>query len=276
MELEGKRLNKYISDCGIASRREADHLIEAGKVTIRRRSRKDEPDRAPFTASVGERVYPGDTVTVNGKELPKKEAEKVYYLYHKPRGVICTCDRNIPENIIDAVGIRKRVTYAGRLDKDSSGLIILTNDGEFNDRMMRASGFHEKEYLCSVDRPVTAEFLKAMADGVKILLDDDETLRKNPNGQYVKTRPCTVHQTGERKFTIILTQGYNRQIRRMCRALGYGVNSIERIRIMNVKLDDLKPGEVRRMLPEEVEKIRRNLGKGSSASSERMRQYAKR
>ncbi len=262
---EGKRLNKYISDAGICSRREADRLIEAGKVEIQRKSRKDEPANAVLPAHTGDRVFHGDTVFVNGRELPKKEPGRVYYAYHKPRGIVCTSDRSVKENIIDAVGLPVKVTYAGRLDKDSSGLIILTNDGAFSDGLMRASAYHEKEYVCTVDRPVTREFIEAMGSGVKILLDDEEHLRKNPKGVYVTTRPCEVRQTGERRFSIVLTQGFNRQIRRMCRALGYGVTSLVRTRIMNLTLAGLAEGRVRALTAEEVS----SLGKGVRKSAAR-------
>ncbi|MCI6173063.1 MAG: pseudouridine synthase [Clostridiales bacterium] len=249
MEKEGKRLNKYISDAGAASRREADRLIEQGKVQIRRRSRKDEPEHPAETASVGDRVYRGDTVYVEGRELPKKD--RVYFLYHKPCGVVCTMNRSVEGNLADEIDVPQRVVYAGRLDKDSSGLMILTNDGGLSDQIMRASHFHEKEYVVTVSTPVTPEFLERMSRGVKIRLDDEATLRKHPDGLWVTTRPCRVKRLGERKFSITLTQGYNRQIRRMCRALGYGVSGIERIRIMNLRIGNLPCGALREMTEEE-------------------------
>ena len=228
MEKEGKRLNKYISDAGAASRREADRLIEQGKVQIRRRSRKDEPEHPAETASVGDRVYRGDTVYVEGRELPKKEADRVYFLYHKPCGVVCTMNRSVEGNLADEIDVPQRVVYAGRLDKDSSGLMILTNDGGLSDQIMRASHFHEKEYVVRVDHKIA-----------------------HPDGLWVTTRPCRVKRLGERKFSITLTQGYNRQIRRMCRALGYGVSGIERIRIMNLRIGNLPCGALREMTEEE-------------------------
>lgn len=261
MEKEGIRLNKFISDAGICSRREADRLIESGRVEIQRKTRKGEPPAEAVRATLGERVMSGDTVFVNGRELPKKQPGKVYYLYNKPAGVICTTDRNVPENIIDAAGIPQRVTYAGRLDKDSGGLLVLTNDGELIDRMMRASSYHEKQYVVSVDRAITQDFLSSMREGVKILVNDEETLRRHPGGLYVTTRPCRVRQTEERKFEIILTQGFNRQIRRMCSALGYGVSSITRTRVMNLRLGDLKSGETRRLTRMEVEELLETSGK---------------
>ena len=255
MEADGKRLNKYISDAGVCSRREADRLIESGAVEIRRKSRKDEPQNPRLKARTGEKVFRGDTVYVNGKELPKKEPERVYYLYYKPKGIICTADPDVEENIIRASGIAQRVTYAGRLDRDSAGLMILTNDGALIDGMMRASGFHEKEYLCTVDKQITREFLDAMSGGVKILLDDEEHLRKNPKGVYVTTRPCRIRQMGDRKFSIVLTQGYNRQIRRMCRACGMNVTSLVRTRLMSLQLGSLKSGEHRKLTPDEVNRL---------------------
>ena len=268
MEDTGKRLNKYISDAGICSRREADRLIMAGKVEIRRKSRKDEPDNPRIKASTGEKVFRGDTVYVEGRELPKKEPDRVYYLYHKPKGVICTADPETPDNIIDAAGVPQRVSYAGRLDRDSSGLIVLTNDGALIDGMMRASGRHEKEYVCTVDKPVTQEFILAMSQGVKILLDDDEHLRKNPKGVYVTTRPCKVRQTGDRRFTIVLTQGYNRQIRRMCKTFGMNVTALVRTRLMNLRLGAMKPGELRKLTQAEVEALYGEIRKsGKTAGS---------
>lgn len=264
MEAEGRRLNKYISEAGVASRREADRLIEAGKVEIRRKSRKDEPEKPTVRASVGDRVFHGDTVFVNGRELPKKEQEKLYYLYNKPRGVVCTLNREIENNLADAIDFGHYLTYAGRLDKDSSGLMILTNDGELSDRIMRASQYHEKEYVVTVGTPLTAAFIQQMSEGVKIHLDDETTLRRHPDGIYVTTRPCRVRKLGERKFAIVLTQGFNRQIRRMCKALGYTVSSIERIRIMNLRLADLKPGDMRSILPEELAELKKRASKTGS------------
>lgn len=277
METEGKRLNKYIADAGYCSRREADRLIEAGAVEIRRRNRKDEELKPVEKASVGDRVYRGDTVYVRGRELPKKEPERVYYLYHKPRGIVCTADRSVEGNIMDAEDIPQGITYAGRLDKDSSGLLILTNDGELIDRMMRASSQHEKEYLCTVDKPVTGEFLAAMGNGVKICLDDDAHRRKNPNGVYVTTRPCKVRRAGERKFTIVLTQGYNRQIRRMCKALGYSVTALTRTRILSFTLGSMKPGAVIALKGPEIRKLRDEVFEETGGEvSHRTKQNAKR
>ena len=267
MENEGKRLNKFIADAGVCSRREADRLIEEGRVQIRRKARKGEAENEPRRASLGDRVFPNDTVYVNGEPLPHKEAERVYLMYNKPAGVICTADPSVEDNVIDAIGFDKRVTYAGRLDKDSEGLLILTNDGDLIDRVMRAGNRHEKEYVVSVNKLVTQDFLEKMAGGVKILLDDDASIReaekksggKETKGLFVTTRPCYVRQLGEKKFSIVLTQGYNRQIRRMCRALGYGVNAIRRVRIMNLTLGDLKQGEYRFLTRTEVAELEHDL-----------------
>ena len=259
-ENEGKRLNKYIADAGFCSRREADRRIAAGEVRIRRKTRKDEPVREAVRANLGDRVFPGDTVIVGGTELQKKEKKKVYYLLNKPVGVICTADPGVEGNVISFLGARERVNYAGRLDKDSSGLLLLTNDGAMIDAMMRASAHREKEYICTVNKPVTDEFVKKMEEGVKILLDDDaHRTREHPQGVYVKTRPCHVRRTGERKFSIILTEGHNRQIRRMCRALGMNVIELRRVRIMNLTLGDMKDGEARKLSPEEVMNLKDSL-----------------
>ncbi|MEE3419811.1 MAG: pseudouridine synthase [Lachnospiraceae bacterium] len=259
-ENEGKRLNKYIADAGFCSRREADRKIADGKVKIRRKSRKDEPEHEPVRASLGDRVFPGDTVIVEGVELQKKEKKKVYYLLNKPVGIVCTGDPDVENNVIDYLGARERVNYAGRLDKDSSGLLLLTNDGAMIDAMMRASSHREKEYIVTVNKEITDDFVDKMRSGVKILLDDDAHLSgDHPRGIYVTTRPCHVKRIGEKKFSIILTEGHNRQIRRMCRALGYHVTSLTRVRLMNLTLGDLKEGRSRRLTYEEVETLRSEL-----------------
>ena len=260
MENEGRRLNKYISETGLCSRREADRLIESGKVEIRRKSRKGEDPNPVLKAGLGDRVFHGDTVYVSGRELPKKEPQKVYYLYNKPKGVVCTADRSVPGSLAEAVDVPAGVTYAGRLDKDSCGLLILTNDGLLIDRMMRASSMHEKEYLCTVDRSISYDFLVSMRNGVKICLDDDAHRKKNPNGIFVTTRPCRVSREGERSFRITLTQGYNRQIRRMCRALGYTVTQLTRIRVLNITLGSMKPGQLRQLKGPEIIRILKAAG----------------
>ena len=267
MEQEGKRINKYISDAGVCSRREADRLIEAGRVEIRRKSRKWEEEHPLIKAQTGDRVFHGDTVYVNGRELPKKEQDRIYILYNKPKGVICTLDESVRGNLAEAVKLPPGVTYAGRLDKDSEGLLLLTNDGNLSDLMMRASSCHEKEYYCTVDRTVTEEFLTSMKNGVKILLDDETTLRKHPHGLYVTTRPCKVRKTGDNSFSIVLTQGFNRQIRRMCKALGYSVTSLVRTRLLYLKLGDLKSGQTKMLNGVEAERLRKTVYESGQADA---------
>ena len=250
MEQEGKRINKYISDAGVCSRREADRLIEAGRVEIRRKSRKWEEEHPLIKAQTGDRVFHGDTVYVNGRELPKKEQDKIYILYNKPKGVICTLDESVRGNLAEAVKLPPGVTYAGRLDKDSEGLLLLTNDGSLSDLMMRASSCHEKEYYCTVDRTVTEEFITSMKNGVKILLDDETTLK-----------------TGDNSFSIVLTQGFNRQIRRMCKALGYSVTSLVRTRLLYLRLGDLKSGQTKMLNGAEAERLRRTVYESSQADA---------
>ena len=168
MDQESIRLNKYISARGVCSRREADRLIENGSVTILRNGQD-----MPITAMVGERVCPGDRVFVNGKEVEAEKQENLYYMLNKPKGIICTGDRHISNNIIDYAGLSQYISYAGRLDRDSTGLVLLTNDGELNDMIMRASNYHEKEYIVKVDKVLTPEFIIAMQNGMEIVLDDD-------------------------------------------------------------------------------------------------------
>ncbi|MDO4615130.1 MAG: pseudouridine synthase [Lachnospiraceae bacterium] len=260
MENEGKRLNKYISDSGYASRRAADALIAAGKVEIQRKHRKDEPENQPFRAKLGDRVFNGDTVFVEGNELPKKEAKKIYIALNKPKGIICTGDSDVPNNVISYLGITEKITYAGRLDKDSEGLLLLTNDGDLIEKITQASHYHEKEYIVTVDKVITESFIYKMKNGVKIRLDDDRNLRgaaaRGQDVRYVTTRPCRVKKLDEHTFSITLTQGYNRQIRRMCAALTYSVKSIKRVRICSVRLSGLKTGETRKLTKEEVESLK--------------------
>ncbi len=226
------RLNKYLSGAGVCSRREADRLIEAGKVTV---------DGKP--ASLGMYLEEGQTVRV-GKKIIYGNEEKTVLAVNKPAGVICTEDMRVKNNIIRFLKYPVRVTYAGRLDKDSEGLLIMTNDGELIDRMMRARYGHEKEYKVTVEKPVTKDFLKKMSRGVHIT--DRE------KGLDEVTRPCKVTKTGKYTFSIVLTQGLNRQIRRMCQSLGYKVKKLVRIRIMNIKLGALRPGEWRKLTEQEL------------------------
>ena len=213
------RLNKYISESGFCSRREADKFIELGKVTI-----------DGVKAEMGTKVIKGQVVKVNGRVI-SKEDELVYIMLNKPIGITCTTEHKIKGNIVDFVGHKKRIFPIGRLDKESQGLIFLTNDGDIVNKILRAGNNHEKEYVVTVDRPINQEFINKMSNGVKIL------------GQV--TKKCYIKKEGKNTFRIILTQGLNRQIRRMCETLGYNVIKLKRERIMNVKLNDLKIGQWR-------------------------------
>lgn len=225
----GVRLNKYMAESGYCSRREADRLIEEGRVRIDGR-----------VGALGDRVLPGMEVTVDGKAL-SGEGEKVYLLLNKPRGIVCTADPREPMNVVDYIGYPIRIFPVGRLDKDSEGLLLLTSDGEIVNRMLRAAGGHEKEYEVTIDRPVTAEFVRKMMAGVPIL--DTVTL------------PCKLRRTGERSFNIVLVQGLNRQIRRMCEALGANVTHLRRVRIMNLRLGRLQPGQWRELTEAELSEL---------------------
>lgn len=217
------RLNKYLSQMGICSRREADRLIEEGKVLV-----------DSVTAKPGTKVEQGQKVVVSDREVAFEKQEMILLAVNKPRGVVCTTDRRFGDRLLeDLVICEKRVFSIGRLDKDSEGLILMTNNGEILNKIMRARNYHEKEYIVKTDKPVTEEFLAKMAGGVPIL----DTV----------TRPCKVWKTGERRFHIILTQGLNRQIRRMCEACGFQVVRLKRIRVMNIELGDLKTGEFREL-----------------------------
>ena len=213
------RINKFISEAGTASRRGADKLITEGRVTINGKR-----------ATIGSQVEPGDDVRVNGNQLFVAR-NNVYIALNKPVGITSTTEKGVKGNIVDLVNHPFRVFHIGRLDKDSEGLILLTNDGDIVNEILRSENQHEKEYVVSVDRPITPEFLKQMSEGVKIL--DTVTL------------PCKVEQLSKYDFKIILTQGLNRQIRRMCEELGYNVYRLQRIRIMNIQLDNLPVGQWR-------------------------------
>ncbi len=223
------RINKYLSESGMCSRREADRLVEAGRVCI---------DGQP--AVMGSRVLPGQRVTIGGKQI-EQDRRMELIAFNKPRGIVCTTDRREPDNIIDYIDYGSRIFPIGRLDKDSEGLILLTNDGEIVNKILRAGNCHEKEYIVQVNRPVTPEFLKGMAGGVPIL----DTV----------TRPCTVEQLDKTSFRIVLTQGLNRQIRRMCEYFGYRVVSLVRVRIMNINMGRLKTGVWRRLTERELAEL---------------------
>ncbi len=235
---EPVRLNKYLADCGICSRREADRLIGAGKVLV---------DKKP--AGVGQRVLESQEILVEGRPV-KPEKKRVLLAFYKPRGVVCTTDKTWGDTTVEEVlHYPLRVFYAGRLDKDSEGLLLMTNDGMLQDELMRAANGHEKEYLVTTDRPVDDILLEKMARGV--YLEDLD----------VTTRPCKAEKTAGRQFRIVLTQGLNRQIRRMCRALGYRARSIRRVRIMNITLGNLKPGEYREVTGTELKELYQSLKK---------------
>lgn len=226
---EPVRLNKYLSEAGVCSRREADRLIESGKVTV-------DGQRA----QTGMKIRPGQEVRV-GKKVVSGKDEMVMLAVNKPRGIVCTEEKRERNSIVRFLDYPVRITYIGRLDKDSRGLLLMTNNGDIINRMMRAANHHEKEYKVTVDHEITGEFLKKMAGGVPIL----DTV----------TRPCTVRKLGKYTFSIILTQGLNRQIRRMCGALGYEVKDLVRVRVMNIRLGSLKEGEYRKVTDEELEEL---------------------
>ncbi|MDE6957028.1 MAG: pseudouridine synthase [Lachnospiraceae bacterium] len=242
------RLNKYLSEAGVCSRREADRLIESGRVTVD-----------------GKRAVPGTQVEENqevriGKKLINSGNEKIVLAVNKPAGIVCTEDRREKKNIIRFLNFPVRVTYAGRLDKDSEGLLIMTNDGDLINAIMRARYRHEKEYRVTVDRPLLDDFKEKMENGVRI--------KDKEKGLDEVTRPCKVNIIGKYTFSIVLTQGLNRQIRRMCEALGYKVKKLVRVRIMNIELGDLKPGAARKLSKQELEELyeqteaRKNAGIG--------------
>ena len=222
------RINKYLSEVGYCSRRVADRLIEKGKVTIN--------GKIP---EIGTKVEEGDQVEVEGKKIEKSKKHKnIYLAFNKPVGIVCTTDRRVEtENIIDFIKYPKRVFPIGRLDKQSEGLIFLTNDGDIVNKILRARNNHEKEYIVSVDRPINRKFIQRMSNGVEIL----DTI----------TKSCFVKQLGAKEFKIVLTQGLNRQIRRMCESLGYRVKLLKRVRIMNIKLD-IPTGKYREFTNEET------------------------
>jgi len=227
------RINKYISEAGKASRRGADKLITEGRVTINGKR-----------ATIGSQVETGDDVRVDGNQL-FVASNYVYIALNKPVGITSTTEKGVKGNIVDLVNHSPRVFHIGRLDKDSEGLILLTNDGDIVNEILRSENQHEKEYIVSVDRPITTEFLKQMSEGVKIL--DTVTL------------PCKVEQLSKYDFKIILTQGLNRQIRRMCEELGYNVYRLQRMRIMNIELGKLPPGQWRYLSKKEQAALFREL-----------------
>ena len=231
METEFIRINKFLSEAGVCSRRGADRLVEEGRVTIDGK-----------VAVLGDQILPGQKVLVDGREI-QREDEKILLAFHKPKGIVCTAEKREKNNIIDYIHYPKRIYPVGRLDKDSEGLLLLTNDGELGNEILRARNFHEKEYLVTVDQPFNAAFLKKMREGVEL------------KELGVTTRPCKVEAAGVKTFRIILTQGLNRQIRRMCAELGYRVVTLKRVRIMNIHLGKLNTGDFRRATPKELEEL---------------------
>lgn len=239
-----KRLNKYISDTGFCSRREADKLIEQGRVTVN--------DAKP---ELGTKITAKDRVKVDGKligAVAKDKSDRVYIAYNKPIGITCTTERHVKGNIVDAIGHKQRIFPIGRLDKPSEGLILLTSDGDIVNKILRAENAHDKEYEVTVNQPISGRFLQKMARGVPIL--------------GTVTKPCTLESRGKFKFTIILTQGLNRQIRRMCEFLGYEVTKLKRTRIMHLKLGSLKPGQWRDLTPSELKTLNEALKHSSKTA----------
>ncbi|MDG6773914.1 23S rRNA pseudouridine(2604) synthase RluF [Thiomicrorhabdus sp. ZW0627] len=239
-----KRLNKFISESGFCSRREADKLIEQNRVRIN--------GKLP---ELGTKVQPGDVVQVDGKEVKasaQNKSDRIYIAYNKPIGITCTTERQVKGNIIDAIGHPERIFPIGRLDKPSEGLIFLTSDGDIVNKILRAENAHDKEYVVTVDKPLSDRFIERMSRGVPIL--------------GTVTKPCKVSIVSRFVFKIILTQGLNRQIRRMCEYLGYEVTKLKRTRIMSVELGNLKPGQWRNLTADEMDEINRAVA-GSSKTA---------
>ena len=239
-----KRLNKYISESGFCSRREADKLIENNRVTIN--------GKVP---ELGTKVQAGDTVCVDGNTIgamPSNKSDRVYIAYNKPIGITCTTERHVRGNIIDAIRHKERIFPIGRLDKPSEGLIFLTSDGDIVNKILRAENAHDKEYIVTVDKPISERFVDRMSRGVPIL--------------GTITKPCIVKPESKFVFRIILTQGLNRQIRRMCEYLGYDVTKLKRSRIMNVELANLRAGQWRNLTDEEMAEINNAVASSSKTS----------
>ncbi|WP_412466448.1 23S rRNA pseudouridine(2604) synthase RluF [Pedobacter sp. KLB.chiD] len=234
------RLNKFISESGLCSRREADRYIEKGTVFINGKR-----------AKIGDQVFAGDKVMVNGHHIePKEESNFILLAFNKPVGITSTTEGSVRDNIVDYVNYSERIFPIGRLDKDSSGLIFLTNNGDIVNKILRAGNKHEKEYVVTVNKPITEDFIFEMSNGVPIL--------------GVNTRKCKVRQISTFVFNIILIQGLNRQIRRMCEHFGYEVNKLERIRIMNISLKGIPTGEFRELTDEEMQAITKSVENSSS------------
>lgn len=232
---EGIRINKYLASAGVCSRREADRLVSEGKVRINGN-----------LAEPGSKVFEEDDVTVDGKRL-KGPDRKVYLAFYKPAGIVCTADKDEAANLMSYIDYPVRVTYCGRLDKDSEGLLLLSNDGDFMQKLMRGANGHEREYLVRVNKPVTDEFLASMEKGV--FLPELNTT----------TKKCRIRKISDVTFTITLTQGLNRQIRRMCRAFDYHVRFLKRVRIENIQLGDMDPGAYRELEKDELSELKRRV-----------------
>lgn len=229
------RINKFLSEAGVCSRRKADQLIAQGRVTV-----------DGLVAEMGSKVTEGQRVCVDGRIIEKNE-EPVVLLFHKPVGIVCTAEKREKNNVIDYLHYPQRIFPVGRLDKDSEGLLLLTNDGDLMNQILKAANGHEKEYIVTVDQKITKEFIRKMSLGVPVL---DRI-----------TNPCTVTMMNEHTFRIILTQGLNRQIRRMCEYLGYRVVSLKRVRIMNLHLDGIRKGEYRKITGQEYAQLKNLLKK---------------
>lgn len=233
------RLNKFLSDAGVCSRREADRLIEDGKIYV-----------DGSLAVTGQRISKDQTVTYEGKTVSANN-KMILIAFNKPAGIECTTEKNNPDNIVDFINYPERIYPVGRLDKNSVGLILLTNTGELVNKILKGSLYHEKEYLVRVDKKISRDFLRNMASGVRIFLEDGK--------KEVVTRPCRINKVSENEFSIILTQGLNRQIRRMCEALGYKVLYLKRIRIMNIILGNLPEGHYRSVSESELSRLLKDL-----------------
>ena len=239
MQKDGVRINKYLSEAGVCSRREADRYIQDGLIKI-----------DGITARIGDRVMPGQDVTYNGRLL-SKEDEMILIALNKPEGIVCTAEKREKNNVIDYINYPKRIYPIGRLDKDSKGLLLLTNNGDIVNKMMRSGNRHEKEYIVTVNKNISDSFIRGLAGGVPLV------------ELGVTTRKCHVKKLSSRQFKIILTQGYNRQIRRMCEYFGYRVVELERVRIMNISLGNLEPGKYRKVTEQEYKALQK-LIEGSS------------
>jgi 23S rRNA pseudouridine2604 synthase len=239
---EGMRINRYLASAGVCSRRKADELVAAGEVTVDGR-----------VATTGERVSAGQVICLRGRQLTVR-SDHIYIALNKPEGITCTASREDPDNVIDFLGFERRIFPVGRLDKPSSGLLLLTDDGETANRILRTDGFHEKEYQVRVDQPIDDNFIRSMTAGVPIL--DTVTL------------PCKIIKTGPASFTIVLTQGLNRQIRRMCEYNGRKVVELSRTRIMNIRLGNLPIGKWRNLTDKEVDELMSLLSRAPSPRKE--------